>query len=141
MFKITYSSTFSNKLTYEKMPMLSTEKKDESIRVSVSIYHATVGQTDSTPLVTASNRTIDTNKLREGRLKWVALSHNLLKRFGGPFDYGDKIRIIGVNKKLDGIYLVHDCMNKMYRNKVDILVHETHGKYGYWKDVKIIKVD
>ena len=53
-----------------------------------------------------------------------ALSRDLLKRWGGTFDYGDYIAIEGTGKN-DGVYQVRDTMNKRFTNRVDIL--KTYG--------------
>lgn len=97
-------------------------KKTNSLYIKASFYNPDLNQTDSFPLETASGRIIDTNKLRQGKLKWVALSRPLLKRFGGRFRYGDSI-IINNAGVLNGKYMVVDCMGPQYKYKVDILVH------------------
>jgi hypothetical protein len=66
------------------------------------------------------------------------MSRDLLKRWGGKFDYNDKIRLEGCGRK-DGIYTIVDTMNKRYKNRIDIL--ETVGTPLYKFDkVKIIKL-
>lgn len=97
-------------------------KKSNVLHVKASFYNPELNQTDSFPLETASGRIIDTNKLRQGKLKWVALSRSLLRRFGGHFRYGDSITIKNAGV-LNGKYMVVDCMGPQYKYKVDILVH------------------
>lgn len=43
-----------------------------------TVYHPLQDQTDSTPLITADNSTIDTTRINE--VRWVALSRNIIKR-------------------------------------------------------------
>ena len=72
------------------------------IEVDVTMYQPVYPQTDKTPDITADGTRIRISKASE--YKFVALSRNLLKRWGGPFDYGDFILIKGTKTK-DGVYL------------------------------------
>jgi len=85
------------------------------LNVSVSVYNATVKQCDSTPLLTASGAIIDTILLKQGKLKWCAISRNLKSKF----KFNDTIHLQheGVLEK----YIVKDVMDEKYFNKVDIL--------------------
>ena len=77
---------------------------------------------------------INPNKASEQ--KFIAMSRDLLKRWGGKFNYKQKVRLIGCGVK-DGIYIIADCMNERFRKKIDIL--ETVGTPLYkFKNVKII---
>lgn len=106
--------------------------------IAVSIYHPVAAQCDSRPLETASGDWIDTTRTTE--LRWVAISRNLHKRWGGEFRFGDTITITGTgNPKTDGDYVVKDIMNKMYTDKVDILVDKKSGIYNHWKHLKMKK--
>ena len=114
----------------EKAP----KKKKDSVNVTATMYYPVVGQCDSDPLTTASMRVINPRKASEH--KWIAMSRDLLKRWGGKFDYGDKVMLIGTKVK-DGIYTIVDCMNKRFTNKIDIL--ETQGTKPYkFENVKIV---
>lgn len=107
-----------------------------SADVTATMYNAVVGQCDADPLTTAGMYKINPNKASEH--KWVALSRDLLKRWGGQFDYGDTIRIENAGDK-SGEYTVVDTMNKRFTNKIDIL--ETKGTDLYkYDNVKIIKL-
>ena len=132
-------------VTEEKQtPQVSIAKIQERVEqvttvtenVTATMYNAVVGQCDSDPLVTAGMYKINPNKASEH--KWVALSRDLLKRWGGEFDYGDTIRIENAGDK-SGLYTVVDTMNKRFTEKIDIL--ETTGTDLYkYENVKIIKI-
>ena len=98
------------------------------IVVDVTMYQPVYPQTDKTPDITADGTRIRISKASE--YKFVALSRNLLKRWGGPFDYGDFILLKGAKDK-DGVYQVRDTMNKKWVNVVDILESKHVEPYKY----------
>lgn len=107
---------------FEKIYKLESEKcsetKEEKVyKITVTMYNAVTSQCDSDPFTTADGSKINPHKASEQKI--VALSRDLLKRFGGDFDYGDLVEIKGTGKK-DGIYRVSDCMAKRIKNTVDI---------------------
>ncbi|HRC81883.1 MAG TPA: hypothetical protein PLF27_10905 [Sedimentibacter sp.] len=105
--------------------------------VTTTMYNPVVSQCDEDPLITAANLKIDPNKASEQ--KYVALSRNLLKRWGGKFSYKDKVYIKGAGNK-DGVYIVADTMHPRFVNHVDIL--ETSGKKKYkYTGVLLTKVN
>ena len=55
--------------------------------VTVTMYNPTRQQCDSTPHITADGTHFKTWRATEYR--YVALSRDLLSRWGGPFNYGD----------------------------------------------------
>ena len=85
--------------------------------VRITQYNPVESQTDSDPLITADLSEINMVELHQGKTKWVAVSRDLLKKYG----YGTKIRIQTGDPEIDGIYEVHDTMNKRWTAKVDIL--------------------
>lgn len=104
--------------------------------VIATMYNATVGQCDADPFITAGNYKI--NPKKASKHKWIAMSRNLLKRWGGEFDYGDMVQIIGAGHK-DGIYKVVDTMNPRFKNRIDFL--ETEGTRWYkFKEVTVQKI-
>ena len=107
------------------------------IEVDVTMYQPTHYQTDNSPDITADGTRIRISKASE--YKFVALSRNLLKRWGGPFDYGDFILIRGTKDK-DGVYQVRDTMNPKWVNVVDILESENVVPYKY-ENVHIYKMN
>jgi len=97
-----------------------------SFNVTVTTYNPTTRQCDSTPNITADGTKFKTWKATQYR--YVALSRELLSRWGGPFDYGDYIVIEGTGK-WDGLYQVRDTMNPKWTNRVDILTTNSRFKY------------
>ena len=107
------------------------------IEVDVTMYQPDNIQCDDTPNITADGTRIRIHKASE--YKFVALSRNLLKRWGGPFDYGDFILIKGTKGK-DGVYQVRDTMNPKWVNVVDILESFNVKPYKY-ENVHIYKMN
>lgn len=127
----------------EKQELLQTDdekmKTEDWSKVTVTVYNPVIEQCDSTPLITADNSEIDLKKLKQGRLKWVAVSRDLLKN--GVVKYGGKIKLECKDKKLSGVYTVHDTMHPRWTKHIDILAHQDVRTYGMQKDVKIEYLD
>lgn len=108
-------------------------------RVTATVYQAVPGQTDSSPFITADNSRI---RPRYGsRTRWLALSPDLLKRNGGKFNYGDKVQVSHVSPRLDGVYTVHDTMNRRHRHRIDILTHRREKLSVCARDARIRLAD
>ena len=140
MFK-KYKEMYSDKIEYLENENAELKKElghfeKYGIVVDVTMYQPTRYQTDSDPDVTADGTKIRISKASE--YKFVALSRNLLKRWGGPFDYGDFILIKGTKHK-DGVYQVRDTMNPKWVNVVDILESKHVEPYKY-TDAHIFKL-
>ena len=97
--------------------------------VKATMYHPVEAQCDDTPLITADGSKIDPYRVSDWN--WIAVSPDLLIKNGGVFNYGDKIYIKGTHK--DGIYTIHDCMNKRKKNQIDIL--ESIGTKQYNRNI------
>ena len=97
-----------------------------SYRVTVTTYNPTRQQCDDTPNITADGTRI--KPWRASEYRYVALSRDLLSRWGGPFEYGDYIVIEGT-KDRDGVYQVRDTMNPKWTNRVDILTTNSRFRY------------
>ena len=108
-----------NELLNKKVEHLESLLDIEQYDVTATIYHAVRGQTDTTPHITADGTRLDTRNA--SKYRYVALSRDLLKRWGGPFDYGDYIIVEGCNGKYDGIWQVKDTMNERFHNRIDFL--------------------
>ncbi len=116
--------------------MIISEPAKLTTTVTTTMYNAVIGQCDSDPLVTAGMYKIKLTMASDYR--WVALSRDLLTRWGGNFKYGDKIKITNAGHK-DGIYTIVDTMNKRFTNRMDIL--ETEGTELYkFNNVKIERI-
>ena len=105
----------------------------QSFDVTVTTYNPTKYQTDSTP-----NELADGTKIKPWlatKYRYVALSRDLIARWGGPFEYGDYIIIEGTDG-WDGVYQVRDTMNPKWTNRVDILTTNSSFKFT---DVKMYR--
>ena len=107
-------------------------------KVTATVYWAEARQTDSDPRVTADNSRISRHHSSKNR--WMAMSRDMLKRNGGKFEFGDSVEVKGISPALDGIYVVHDTMNRRLHRTIDLLVHKNEKIYGKWDDVRISKV-
>jgi len=96
--------------------------------VTITMYNPLAGQTDSTPNQTADGTIIDPKRASEYR--YVALSRDLIVRWGGPFEYGDYVIIKGTTG-YDGIYQVRDTMASKFINRVDILRTEGSKQFRF----------
>ena len=137
-----YKKMYSDKI--ERLESENSKLKNDlsyydeyGIEVDVTMYQPVYPQTDKTPDIPADGTRIRISKASE--YKFVALSRNLLKRWGGPFDYGDFILIKGAGKK-DGVYQVRDTMNPKWVNVVDIL-ESTHVQPYKYTDAHIFKLN
>ena len=97
------------------------------INVKATMYHPVEAQCDDTPLITADGSKIDPYKVSDWN--WIAISQDLLKKNGGIFDYGDQVYIKGTHR--DGVYTIHDCMNKRKTFQIDILESVGTNQYKY----------
>ena len=113
------------------------EIKIEGLDVTVTMYHPTRNQTDSTPNILADGTRIRIHKASE--YKYIAVSRNLLSRWGGWLDYGDFVVLKGTDGK-DGVYQVKDTMNARFINRIDIL--ESPGTKPYkFDNARILKAN
>jgi 3D (Asp-Asp-Asp) domain-containing protein len=105
----------------------------ESVKVvSLSTYRADTAETDSTPLVTASGFKLDSLNPKKHRV--IAISRDLKALFA----FGDKVILTNAGK-FNGVWFVHDVMNKRYKNKIDILINPSDRQLSL-KGVLISKI-
>ena len=142
LFSVTwYSSAIMDDLHEKNMRLI--EINDELKRqmnmtefnVTVTMYNPTRGQTDSTPNELADGTKINPHKASSYR--YIALSRDLLSRWGGPFNYGDYVIVEGTGKQ-DGVYQVRDTMNARFTKRVDILKDRGSRKFKY-NNIKLYK--
>ena len=98
--------------------------------VTLTTYNATKAQCDETPDVTANGTIIDHKKLKQGKLKYCAISPDLL----WCIPMGSIIDIDG-----HGRYEVVDTMNARFNHYIDILQHHTEKNFKKEK-IKIMLV-
>jgi hypothetical protein len=89
------------------------------IPVTGTTYQLVRSQTDHDNCVGASLRNLCT-AVKEGD-RIIALSRDLLWRWGGPFRWHDKVRLVSANPHCSGVYSVEDTLAKRFRRRVDIL--------------------
>ena len=88
--------------------------------VTLTTYNAVKSQCDETPDVTANGTIIDHKKLKQGKLKYCAISPDLL----WCIPMGSVIDIDG-----HGRYTVVDTMNARFNHYIDILQHHTKKNF------------
>lgn len=92
------------------------------INVTVTVYNRGYRTADGT--------VIPWKQVKNGTFKSCAISPDLLKKNGGPYEFGDTIKVEGT--KYDGWYVIHDLTSRRHRNWVDLLVPPTIN-HGRWK--------
>jgi len=134
-----------NMLEIKNMTLESEIDKLEIRRVKTEVnvigtmYNPTRAQCDETPNITADGTRI--NPKIASNYRYVALSRDLLKRWGGPFDYGEYITVEGTNNgKHDGIWQVRDTMNPKWLKRVDFLMTDGTRPFKY-NEIKITKLN
>ena len=68
------------------------------------------------PLITASGLHLDSANPKKNRI--IAISRDLKKLFS----FGDRVVLRNAGK-FNGIWFIHDLMNKRFKNKIDILIN------------------
>ena len=115
-------------------------------------YYCEESQCNGDPFTTADGSVIDPIKLKNKEIRWCALSRDLIwdeyrqtihkQGFRGLFEFGDTIVVkSNSNPQINGKWVVHDTMNKRYKNSIDFLIHPDNNKpkLGVCDDVKILK--
>ena len=126
--------------------VLSTELEKIEIRrassefiVTGTMYSPTRAQCDATPNITADGTNI--NPKHASNYRYVALSRDLLERWGGPFEYGEYIAVEGTRQgQHDGVWQVRDTMNPKWLKRVDFLMTNGTRPFKY-NEIKITKLD
>ena len=114
-----------------------------------TVYNAVVEQCDADPFITADGSRINKDKLEAGKLRWIALSQDLVDDsykaklhpglFKGKFKFGDTLRVESKRHKfMNGLWVVRDVMNRRYRQSMDFLI-PLRGKRILGRDFKICK--
>ena len=98
--------------------------------VALTCYQPVVSQCDNEPLTTSDGSKIDLVKLKQGKMKWCAISRDLLYLL--PKNKPSYIWVDGY-----GLYEVKDVMNKRFKHSVDLLQHPANSKMILKKNIKI----
>ena len=98
--------------------------------VTLTCYQPVKSQCDNKPLITADGSKINLHHLKNNKIKWCAISRDLLWLF--PKDKPKRVHIHGY-----GIYEVRDVMNKRFNHRVDILLHPSNKTLIFDKNIKI----
>lgn len=98
--------------------------------VTLTYYQPVRNQCDSNPLVTADGSKINLHHLKHNKIKWCAISRDLLYLF--PKNKPKRVWIEGF-----GIFEVRDLMNKRHHHRIDILIHPKNSKRISIKNVKV----
>ena len=98
--------------------------------VTLTYYQPVKAQCNSEPLVTSDGSKINLHHLKHNKIRWCAISRDLLWLF--PKDRPKRIYIEGF-----GTYEVRDIMNKRYNHCVDILIHPKDSRRIKQEKVKI----
>lgn len=125
-------------LCFGYLSMPSERTQHVSRNLIATIYNAEPEQCNEDYLHTADMSKIDLAKVND--LRWIALSRDLLKRWGGPFDYGDTVLILHDDKTITGKWVVRDCMNPRWQNRIDFLQCKASGFFGKWEDVTMVRL-
>lgn len=88
--------------------------------ITATIYNATIEQCDSTPDILADGTKIHISY--SSHYKYIAISRDLYKKWGGDLEFGDFVMIEGIGEQYDGIWIVKDLMNERFQNRIDFLV-------------------
>ena len=98
--------------------------------VTLTCYQPVKEQCNSEPLVTSDGSRINLKHLESGKMKWCAISRDLLWLF--PKNKPKKVWIEGY-----GEFEVRDVMHKRHNHRIDILIHPKNSKRIMKKNVKV----
>lgn len=146
------SGRLSNvKIDEVRETVIKTDKQKDTTAIRrASVYNAVSSQCDGNPFITADGSKIDKNRLESGKLRWVALSRDLIDNkyraklypgtFKGEYKFGDTIKVESkIHSYMNGLWVVRDCMNKRYKSSIDFLI-PLKGRKLLGKDFKICKI-
>ena len=102
----------------------------QTTHVTLTYYQPVRSQCDSNPLVTADGSKINLHHLKNNRIKWCAISRDLLYLF--PKGKPKRVSIEGF-----GVYEVKDVMAKRHHHRIDILIHPKDSKRISINNVKV----
>lgn len=92
-------------------------------QLSATSYRSVPAQTDDSPFITSIGERVH----KHG----IAISRDLLRRNGGPLNYGDWVYIEKI-----GFKVVFDCMHERHKNSIDIWVASLDEERAFHKKFK-----
>ena len=104
--------------------------KNVITHVTLTYYQPVKEQCDKQPLVTADGSKINLHHLKKGKIKWCAISRDLLYLF--PKNKPKRVYI-----ERFGVYEVKDVMNKRFKHRIDILIHPKDSRKISISKVKV----
>ena len=128
-FTNTHNSLITNNIAQQKHKSLH-----KVTHVTVTCYQPVRSQCAGNPLVTSDGSHINLAKLKAGKIRWCAVSRDLLYLF--PKDKPKRIQITGC-PQLNGIWEVKDVTNKRFKHRVDILIHPQDNRRFKYNNIKI----
>ena len=102
----------------------------QTTHVTLTYYQPVRSQCDNNPLVTADGSKINLHHLKNNKIKWCAISRDLLYLF--PKDRPKRVSIEGY-----GIFEVRDLMSKRHHHRIDILIHPKYSRRVSINNVKV----
>ena len=106
------------------------QSKNIITHVTLTYYQPVKEQCDKQPLITADGSKINLHHLKKGKIKWCAISRDLLYLF--PKNKPKRVYIEGF-----GVYEVKDVMHKRHKHHIDILIHPNDSRRISINNVKI----
>ena len=98
--------------------------------VTLTCYQPVKSQCNNEPLITSDGSKINLHHLKNNKIKWCAVSRDLLYLF--PKNKPKEVYIENY-----GIYKVKDVMNKRHHHRIDILIHPKDSKRISINNVKV----
>src|SRR6185436_4601460 len=95
--------------------------------MNITAYRSVPNQTDDSPFTTSIGERVHPHG--------IAVSRNLLKRWGGPLNYGDFVYIQGI-----GFKVINDTMHERYRDHIDVWVRNYEEEKEFDKEFRNKKV-
>ena len=106
-------------------------RKNIITHVTVTCYQPLSSQCDNDPLTTSDGSKINLKHLKQNKIKWCAISQDLLYLF--PKNRPKRVSIEGF-----GVYEVRDVTNKRFKHRVDLLIHPKNRTRIKKENIKII---
>lgn len=105
--------------------------------VTATTYQPVEGQTDSTPGITADGTMLNLEDASWADERIIAMSRDMLEKFGGPISWGEKVWVELPGSELSGWWTVHDTMSSRFKNRVDLMVLPENN--NRWDNVVVVR--